>query len=513
MQNSAAVNSQPTLIDRLLRGLVLASALAANSAYAEEPATPATPPGVPTEDLSGPEPATDEKPDDKPAETQPPEPPKPEPAKPTESDEPTAADADGAPLPGHESGRTDRIEGDSTLRNIGQGFLVIPKVVLVTALAPIRTTVWMYDRYQFGDRFNTAFFDDTVTYGVYPTLSVDSTYGLNVGARLVHRNLLGKREKISLRGTTGGQFRTLVDARLRSGTRLGERTTLELRAEYERRPREPYYGVGNVTHAPQSRFRTVLQRATAYLDTKVADRLVLRTTGAMTDRNYEASDSSEGTPVDALYDTTMLTGFGGTRNMYGELELRLDRRGREDTPGRHRIYDTGYLLAAFAGRVHQMESGPMAKDYWRYGGEAQHFLGIGVGPRSLMTKIHVESVTGDLNDVVFNQLPALGGAALLRGYFSDRFRDRASVVGTAEYTWGLGQLFLASVFVDAGRVYPSLKDFTVRDLRVGYGASLQFHGNRQFISGLTVSSSLDGGVLFNLTFDPVFDFDPRAERR
>lgn len=494
------------------RALFLASVLAARHAYADEPASPTPPPGVPTEDLSAPEPATDTK-VDKPKETPPPEPPKPPAAKPTQSDERTALDVDGAPLPGHESGRTDHPDGDSLLRNIGQGALVLPKVALVTALAPIRTTVWMYDRYRFGDRFNTAFFDDTVTYGVYPTLTVDSTYGLNIGARLVHRNVLGKHEKVSLRGTTGGQYRTLVDGRIRSGTRLGKRVTLELRAEYERRPREPYFGVGNVSNSPQSRFRTELKRATAYVDTRVADRLVLRATGAITDRSYEASSSEDGTPIDALYDTTMLTGFSGTQNMYTELELRLDKRGREETPGRHQIYDTGYLLAAFGGRVHQMESGAMARDYWRYGAEAQHFLGIGVGPRSLMTRVHVESVTGDLNDVVFNQLPALGGSALLRGYSSDRFRDRASVVGTVEYTWGLGQLFMASLFVDAGRVYPSLSDFTTKDMRLGYGGTLQFHGNRQFISGLTVASSLDGGVLVNLTFDPVFDYDPRAERR
>ncbi len=496
------------------RALALASVLAATSAYAEDPAaTPVPPQGVPTEDLSSPEPATDKK-TEKPDEPQPPEPPRPEKAPPTESDEPNAADAAAGPPPGQESGRIDEDQGDSLLRNIGQGVLVLPKIALVTALAPLRTTVWMYDRYNFGDRFNAAFFDDTVTYGVYPTLMVDSTYGLNLGARLVHRDLLGKKEKISLRGTTGGQFRTLVDARLRSGSRLGDRVTLELRAEYERRPREPYYGVGNVTDAQQSRFRTEIRRTTAYLDTRVADRLVLRTTASMTDREYTPADSADGTPIDAVYDRTMLTGFDSSvRNMYGELELRFDRRGREETPGRHQIYDTGYLLSAFGGRVHQMESGPMAKGYWRYGGEAQYFLGIGVGPRSLMTKVHVESVSGELNDVVFNQLPALGGATLLRGYFADRFRDRAAAVGTIEYTWGLGQLFLASLFVDAGRVYPSLADLTVKDIRVGYGASLQFHGNRQFISGLTVASSLDGGVVFNLTFDPVFDYDPRAERR
>lgn len=423
------------------------------------------------------------------------------------SDEPSAADVQAAPLPGDESGRTDQPGGDSVLRDIGQGVLTVPRLVLVTAMAPVRTGIWVYDRYRLSDRFNQAFFDRTSTYGIYPTVAYESAYGVNVGGRAVHRNMFGAREKLQLRGARGGQFRALVDGSLHSGTRFGSRVSLALRAEYERRPRDPWYGIGNMDGAPGTRYGEELKRVSSYVDVVVVDGIVARTTGALTDRVY--GPSPEGTPIDAVYDTSMLTGFSGVENLYGELELRWDRRGREATPGRHQIYDRGTMLSAFGGRVHQLQAG---NDYWRYGGEAQGFIGLGVGPRSLMTRVHVEAVTGQESDVVFNQLPALGGSSLLRGYAPARFRDRAAVVGTAEYFWGLGQMFLASAFVDVGRVYPSLADFSRDNVRLGYGASLQLHGNRQFIAGVTVASSIDGGVFVNLNFDPSFDYI-RAERR
>lgn len=424
------------------------------------------------------------------------------------ADEPTAADAEGAPLPGEESGRTDTPEGDSTIRNVGQALLTVPRAAVETALAPVRSGIYLYDRYRLSDRFNQAFFDRTETYGLYPTASFDSVYGAGLGARVVHRNLFGAREKFALRGTTGGQFRALIDGSVRSGNRFGDFATLELRGEFERRPQEPFYGIGNDGGETRTRYREELKRVTTYLDLHVAPRLLFRTTGAVTQRVY--AGSTEGTSIEMVYDTMALTGFQtGVENMYGEVELRWDRRNREVKAGMHQIYDTGYMLSAFGGRVHQLGAGD---DYWRYGGEAQHFLGLGV-TRSLMTRVHVEAVSGALEDVAFNQLPALGGSSLLRGYAPGQFRDRAAMVGTVEYFWGLGRMLMASLFVDGGRVYRSFEDVEAANLRMGFGASLQLHESRRYISGLTVASSIDGGVFVNLTFDPVFDHDPRAERR
>jgi hypothetical protein len=487
------------------RALVLAALLASRTAVADEPAR------VPeaTEDLSSPGPGDVTAPRDAKPEPTPPTPPPTKPGIRAPSDEPTALDAEGAPPPGQESGRTDTPAGDSLVRDVGQAVLTVPRVALEAAMAPVRVSIWAYDRYRLSDRFSQAFFDRTETYGLYPTAIIDSTYGINLGARVVHRNLLGAREKLSVRGTTGGQFRSLVDGSLRSGTRLGSRAVVELRGEYERRPGDRYFGVGNNSGAMETRYREELKRVTTYLDLAIADRLMLRATGALTDRAFGAGITN-GTSIDQVYDTSMLTGFMGSENYYGELELRLDRRGRESSPGRHRIYDTGYMLSAFGGRVHQTRAGD---DYTRYGGEAQGFIGLGPNPRSLMTRVHVEAVTGDVDDVVFNMLPALGGSQLLRGYSPTRFRDRIATVGTVEYTWGLGQLFLASAFVDAGRVYSTWSDVTTDGMRMGFGGSLQLHGGRQYIAGLTLASSIDGGFFASLTFDPVFDYDPRSERR
>ncbi len=497
------------------RALVLAALLGSRIATADEPAplppkaTAPVPP--PMEDLSAPSGsgsgdasanggATDQTP---PA----PAPPKPGTREP--SDEPTALDADGAPLPGSESGRTDTPAGDSLIRNVGQAVLYVPRVAVEAAMAPVRVSIWAYDRYRLSDRFSQAFFDRTETYGLYPTATIDTTYGINLGARVVHRNLFGAKEKLTLRGTTGGQFRTLVDGSFRTGTRLGERAVYELRGEYERRPGDRYFGVGNNDDAMETRYREELKRVTMYLDFALADRLVVRTTGALSDRQF-GSGVTEGTSIGVVYDTSELPGFMGAENYYGELELRFDRRAREHSPGRHEIYDTGYMLSAFGGRVHPIRGGD---DYSRYGGEAQGFIGLGANPRSLMARVHVEAVTGDVEDVVFNMLPALGGSQLLRGYQPTRFRDRVATVGTVEYFWGLGQMFLASAFVDAGRVYPSWSELTSDDMRMGFGGSLQLHGGRRYIAGLTLASSIDGGFFASLTFDPVFDYDPRSERR
>src|SRR6185503_12794343 len=105
------------------------------------------------------------------------------------ADEPTAAEVENAPPPGRESGRSDAPATDSVLRNVGQALLTPPRVALEIAFMPLRGGAYVYDRYQLPERFKRIFFDDTYTYGAYPTLVIDSSYGVTLGARVVHRNL------------------------------------------------------------------------------------------------------------------------------------------------------------------------------------------------------------------------------------------------------------------------------------------------------------------------------------
>ncbi len=433
--------------------------------------------------------------------------PEPEAAAPV-NDEPAAADVARAPLPGEESGRIDEPEGDSVWRDIGQGVLTPPRVAMEVAMAPVRATVWTVDRYQLVDRFKQIFFDDTETYGLYPILVLDSTYGATFGGRFVHRNVFGEREKFDARVGTGGQFRIEAEAGVNSGLRFGERVQLDLRGEFERRPEDNFFGIGNTAEGMETHFRQEMERARTSLDVRAVSALHLTASGALTDLDFAPSDHEPS--IETEFNTMALTGWTGVSNLYGELEVRWDQRRYPAVLDRHGAYSRGGYIALFGGRIHQFEAGG---DYWRYGGNAQKFWQIGKGPRVISTRFAVDAVTGDYEDVAFTQLPELGGKTLLRGYERERFRDRLAVVGSLEYTWDIGQLLMASLFTDVGRVYPSWTELHYDDMRVGYGVSLQLHRHHGFLGAVSLASSIDGGFFIDLIWDPVFDVEPRVEQR
>ena len=417
-------------------------------------------------------------------------------------DEPAAPDVAGAPLPGQESGRTDGGEHDSMLRDVGQGVLAVPRLAVEAAMAPVRGSLWAYGHYDLGHRLRQLAFDDTNTYGVVPTLYVDSDYGATIGARFVHRNLFGERERFSLHAGFGGEFNERVDASVHTGDRFGGGAWLDLGGVLERRPKDAFYGIGNNDEATETHHRQELQRTAATLAVPLSNAFDVRLATALTDLRY--GRSHEGPPIDMTYDASMLTGWTGTRNLYGELELRWDTRGFRSDHARR-----GVLLDAFAGRMHQLQAG---HDYWRYGGEAIQFMPLAPG-RSLATRLHVESVSGSQRDVAFTQLPQLGGKTLLRGYPAERFRDRNALAASGEYFWDLNTFLTASLFVDVGRVYASIDELPNPGMRLGYGTSLQLSWGHHFVGAVSLASSVDGGAFLNLVLDPIYEPEPRVRQR
>jgi len=437
--------------------------------------------------------------------------------------ETTAADVAGAPVPGDESGRIDGGDsGDSLLRRGVRGILFVPKVAVDVALSPVRATVWAFDRYNLIDRYYRVFFNDDRTIGLVPTASYESGFGVNVGARFVDRDLFGAHEHLSLHAATGGQYRQIYNASLLTGERLGRYVKLELDGQYELRPRDPFYGIGNNDDssvpampidprgdptAVETRYRGRIARVASVLDVRPLDRFHVRGAGELTDRTF--GPGADGRSIDQVYDPAMLVGRSGFRYAYSELELRFDDRRNVSRLEPRSFYAAGSLAAVFAGRVHRLDAG---SDYWRYGADLQHFIRLAEGPRVLAMRLHGEGVSGTLSEVPFTDLPHLGGASFLRGYPTDRFRDRIAAFGSVEYEWDLSPEVSASLFVDAGRVFPSLGDLSFDRMRAGYGISLQGHTDMAFGLQGSLSSSIDGGLFLNLSFNPVWNLDERVRR-
>ena len=137
--------------------------------------------------------------------------------------------------------------------------------------------------------------------------------------------------------------------------------------------------------------------------------------------------------------------------------------------------------------------------------DAQHYVTLPNRYRIIALRASAVFTDADAGqDVPFFYQPTLGGARALRGFREFRFRDRNSLLLTAEYRWEASWLLDGALFVDAGNVGPDRSSvFTLRDLDVTYGVGFRVHSNRAFVARLDLAFSREGFIPL-LRFDHVF---------
>jgi hypothetical protein len=427
----------------------------------------------------------------------------------------------GAPPAGEESGQSDNAESEqlSVGRQAGRGALFLPKVLLQIVLLPVHGVIWVYDRYDLDAHYYATFYNAARTFGIHPDFDYATGFGLMFGARLDSTETFGQHEHLTMGGVYGGTYQVRANAWLDSGARLGP-VKLTIGGNFDRFARLPFYGIGNSSSkvatpampinpltddtAALGRYRYQELRAALIADWRVLDDVHLVAQGAVTQLRF--SNSTTSPAIDDVFNPADLVGFqNGVSHLYGQLELRWDRRRIAHPLWETTPYTTGWLVSGFAGRVDGFDGG---RDFEHYGVDLQEFIHFGLGPRMLWLRFWGEGVTGNLDDVPFSELPYLGGD-FLRGYDFARFRDRVSALGTAQYIWDVQRSVDAFVFVDTGRVYSSLDAVTLDGLHVGFGGGLQVHTATDFVFATALALSSDRGVFWTVTLTPYWDEVPR----
>ena len=434
----------------------------------------------------------------------------------------TASEVEGAPLPGAESGRTDRVDpGDSGFRILARGVLFVPKLAVELAGTPVRGSLWAYDRFQLGERYYQLFYNDARTVGLYPVASYTGGAGVLAGAGFVVRDRSPDGASITASAAIGAGYHQRELLQVRSGDRFSDRFELGLDVGFLRRPQDRFDGIGNGDLAAppavpidprtdptaiETFYRYQETRGELVADSRVVSDLHVIGRGALA--ALETSRADRGPAIDDTYDPMGLVGFSdGVRHADAELELRWDSRRRANAYEPRDLHARGSLASVSLARIDNLGA---RVDFWHYGAELQHYIRLGTGPRVLALRVRGDGVTGTRDEVPFMELPALGGDQFLRGYDFERFRDRVAAFGTAQYEWDVSANSAAYVFVDAGRVMPSVADATLDHLRVGYGVGLELHGlDGGFLVEGSLASSIDGGIMLNATLNPVLDARPR----
>ncbi|MEN3337980.1 MAG: hypothetical protein V7647_1656 [Acidobacteriota bacterium] len=160
----------------------------------------------------------------------------------------------------------------------------------------------------------------------------------------------------------------------------------------------------------------------------------------------------------------------------------------------------GSLLRATLHDYRQQNTGPYS--FRRLDGAAEQYVPVLHGNWVLYLGLRASTTSADARQSVpFFLMPDLGGHDL-RGYGNYRFRDRHSLLMTAEYRWYAQEFLDGAIFYDAGKTVAERPDLDFTGLAHSYGAGIRFHGSGATLLRIEVARSREG-TRFIVAFSPV----------
>lgn len=152
---------------------------------------------------------------------------------------------------------------------------------------------------------------------------------------------------------------------------------------------------------------------------------------------------------------------------------------------------TGTQLQATWHDYRDQNDGPFS--FRRVDGIARQLIPILHGNWVIDLSVRASTTDVDAGEQVpFFLMPDLGGAGELRGFSNYRFRDRHSILGTAEYRWYVQEYVEMAIFYDAGKVVSRRGDLDFTGLKSDVGIGLRFHSPRATVLRFEVARSNEG---------------------
>ncbi len=326
-----------------------------------------------------------------------------------------------------------------------------------------------------------------------PILMYDTDVGVGYGAKLFLLNHLQRAESIDAIAfnSTKGQrwFRVLFSApdferRQRSAYPL----SLDLFVDYDARIRASFFGVGrDARNADREKYRREAVDLRATVGRGLSPSLVGE--AGVRYRSVRHADFEEGSRLRALPPD-----LNGATASWSSLMISLRRDTRDSFVNPTR----GLVLQGDAELALGLRSS--TPRYARYAAWMRAYAPVLRTRAVLALRLGAESVVGD--DLPVQALLSLGGAGTVRGLPQDRYLDRARALMNVEARLPIYRRLGAIAALDAGSVWPSLADASLRGWQTSPAVGLRYYLDT-FVVRLDVGLGKETtGVYFN--FGQVF---------
>jgi hypothetical protein len=325
--------------------------------------------------------------------------------------------------------------------------------------------------------------------GLYPLLgSVYSGGGFTLGAG--YRQFFGDRTRWDLGGMYSFKSYKLLQFSTTSPGHASGRLDLEGHVGWRDATQVAYHGLGINSSEQRSNFRMEQLYAGGGLDFRPVPWVIVG--GGLEFEDFTLSEGQGEHPsIEESHTGASAPGLGDDPSfLHSTASAGIDWR--QPSPGYARrggLYELSYHNYADVDSTYSFD---------RLDAEMVQHLPILRENWVISLHGRLQSTLDDEDVVPYFLLPSLGSGSTLRGYSSWRFRDRQSLLLSAEWRWIANRLGLdMALFYDTGLVTQRFRELSLNGMKSNFGVGVRFHG--PFATPLRIELAR-GSEGFNLVF-------------
>jgi outer membrane protein assembly factor BamA len=319
--------------------------------------------------------------------------------------------------------------------------------------------------------------------GIYPALgSVYSGGGFTPG--LGYRRFYARRAVWDVVGLYSFKNYKSIQFGTRTPWTGRGKWMLDARTGWFDAPQVGYYGTGMDQTQPRANYR--LQQGYAALTASLRPSRWTRLQGEVA---YEAYDTKEGKgsapSIETIYTPATAPGLGASPTF-----VRTEGTAAIDWRPAPMYARKGGLYAVTLTNFGDLDD---TFSFQRLDGEVVQHLPILRENWVISLRARVQTVLDSGDTVPYFLLPQLGSGRTLRAYSTGRFRDRHSLLTSAEFRWIPNRLAMdMAVFYDAGKVANRRGDLNFEDMVDNWGIGARFHGPISTVLRIELARGSDG---------------------